>query len=138
MLGNKVKEITTQNPDIPEKDIESLLSTWKTTFLSNPSLYIGPSINVANETVITRIVDQAGKVLSESKAQNRNTSMGAFLTLSTTLIGANGRLSENVGAGGGIGLTGIAGVDGVALQLGANANASLTVADKNQSLEPLK
>lgn len=107
-IKNKISEITTQNPKVPEKDIQSLLSTWKTTFLSNPSLYIGPSVNVTNETVITRIVDQAGKKLSETKAENTNTSVGAFLTLSTTLVGTNGRLSENVGAGAGVGLTGIA------------------------------
>lgn len=58
-IKNKFNEITGQNPTIPPKDVESLLSTWKTTFLSNPSLYIGPSINVTNETIITRIVDQA-------------------------------------------------------------------------------
>ncbi len=108
VIKTKASEIATQNPTIPEKDIESLLSTWKTTFLSNPSLYIGPSINVTNETVITRIVDQAGKTLSETKAENKNTNVGAFLTLSTTLVGTNGRLNENVGAGAGIGLAGIA------------------------------
>lgn len=114
---------------------KSILSTWQTTFFSQPQIYAGVNFAALDTTTINRVVDTAGKTLSESQSQTRTVEGKLYLVLSMNLASLEARTSENVGVRGSIGASAVTGIDGVALLLGTNAGVTYTMSDKNPPLQ---
>ncbi len=139
LLETARAKIMGENPDVTADSVQTLLSTWKTTFFSNPELYVGPTFHQDIDTHTHKVLDYAGKVLSETKTTHKSTATGIALVLSITLAGVSARTSETTSISASAGVTGTAGIEGVALILGAQARGTKTLSpDANRPLEPLK